>query len=505
MEKIKKIHFIGICGVAMSALALAFKKKDWKVTGSDAGFFPPVSTNLEKNNIDFYPGWHPDRVLRSFSEGERDGNLIVVGNVASSTNPEWIYVQEKNLNYKSYPEVIAEYFIKENSIVIAGTFSKSTNAALMSWILKQVDYNPSYMFGGVSTDDMPTAEISDGDWSVVEGDEYKTSRWDAQAKFFHYSPTHLLLTGAIWDHADIYPTAEEYEKVFIDLVNLVPKNGLVVANTGEDTIKNILNKTNRDVISFGVAGEEDYSCINIELTKDGTNFDVVHKKSGEIFHLQTKMLGDYIAKNFTGCFAMAHEIGIEPKVIIEAIRSFDGIKRRLEKRFDGHVKLPDGRHAARDVTVYDDISHSPEKSRAVLASLRKIYNGKIIAIFEPNTGNRKSESFPGYDNCFVDADEIIIPRLTKVKIDPNDPSKPVDGEKLADIIKKTQPNVSYIDDDAKLIEHILKKVKRQGEIPHQAKGSGAGNNVVVFLGSHGFRGMITQLVSRISTKQNKLN
>src|SRR3989344_5547555 len=96
----KHIHFIGICGVAMSALAIAFQKKGWRVTGSDAGFFPPISTHLEKNKIDFYPGWHPEKI------GKPD--LVVVGNVASSTNPEWLYVQKNNIPYKSYPEAIAK-------------------------------------------------------------------------------------------------------------------------------------------------------------------------------------------------------------------------------------------------------------------------------------------------------------------------------------------------------------------------------------------------------------
>src|SRR3989338_11359512 len=127
----KKIHFIGICGVAMSALALAFKKQGWNVTGSDAGFYPPISTYLKEAGVDFYPGWHPEKM------GTPD--LVVVGNVAGSENPELIAVQEKKIPYKSYPEVIKEFFIKKNSIVCAGTFGKSTTATLMTWILKNAN------------------------------------------------------------------------------------------------------------------------------------------------------------------------------------------------------------------------------------------------------------------------------------------------------------------------------------------------------------------------------
>ena len=150
----KHIHFIGVCGVAMGGLAIAFKKAGWEVTGSDAGFFPPVSDYLKKHQIDFYPGWHPELMTKNGAPG-----LVVVGNIASSTNPEWQYVREQKLNYKSYPEVIAEYFVKQNSIVCAGTYGKTTTAALLSWVLTEAGYDPSYMFGGLAIDDFDSAVI----------------------------------------------------------------------------------------------------------------------------------------------------------------------------------------------------------------------------------------------------------------------------------------------------------------------------------------------------------
>ncbi len=120
----KRIHFIGICGVAMSALAAAFKNAGWHVTGSDVGFFPPISTYLQKNNINFYPGWHVDKMVAG---GVPD--LVVVGNVAGSTNPEYVFVQQNNITYASYPEVVAEKIVAENSIVCAGTYGKTALGA----------------------------------------------------------------------------------------------------------------------------------------------------------------------------------------------------------------------------------------------------------------------------------------------------------------------------------------------------------------------------------------
>ena len=464
----KRIHFIGICGVAMSALAIAFKKAGWTVTGSDAGFFPPISTHLKENEIDFYPGWHPDKMIK---DGVPD--LVVVGNVASSGNLEWIYVQEHKLNYTSYPEVIAKYFIKPNSIVCAGTYGKTTTSALLSWILTEAGYDPSYMFGGLCIDPaFPSAEIClqveaprAKTWSVVEGDEYKSARWDMRPKFTHYSPTHLLLTSVVWDHADVYPTKESYTKVFQELISSIPIGGKIIICSDDPNIQQLLTYSHTHVLNYG-RENADYTYSHIQQTSNGISFHLIH--DNKTYQIESPMLGDYQAANITGAFAMADEIGIAPETIIAAIKTFSGLKRRLEKRFEG------------DITVFDDIAHSPAKAKATLETLRKIYDKKIIAIFEPNTGNRRPSSAPGYDHTFNAADNVIIPALTNIKKDAHDTEDLFDEELLVDLIQKTHPNVRSIPDDEKLI-HYLHDTARPGD-------------VIVFLGSHGFRGMIETLI-----------
>lgn len=457
----KHIHFIGICGVAMSALAIAFQKNGWKVTGSDKGFYPPVSTNLKEVGISFYPGWHVDKMTQ-----DGDPDVVVVGNVAGSENPEWVYVQMKKIPYRSYPEIVAEYFVKQHSIVCAGTFGKSTSTVLMSWILKKAGKHPSYMFGGVSRNELDAAQITDGDWSVLEGDEYKSARWDDRPKFVHYSPTHLLLTAVIWDHADIYPTEEGYIATFNHLVESIPQTGLVVmSEKAADVIAKPVG-----AVTYGKGEACDYQYANIEQSKDGIAFDIIHKHTAHRISCGT--IGEYMADNITGCFAMANTIGIAPAVIIDAINDFKNIKRRLEKRLDG------------DIVVFDDIAHSPTKAASVLATLKQLYSGRIIAVFEPNTGNRQPESTPGYANGFADADEVIIPRLTQIKVDANDPIQPFDGEQLAHVIANTHPDTKYIDDDAALVDYLVNTAKP--------------GDTIAFLGSHGFRGMIDEVVHRLS-------
>ncbi len=471
LNKKKSIHFIGICGVAMSALALAFHKKGYKVTGSDKGFYPPVSTYLKETGVSYYPGWHPELMTK-------DGNpdLVIVGNVAGSKNPEWLYIQENNIPYKSYPEALAEHLIQKNSIVCAGTYGKSTSASLLSWIMLENGWDPNYMFGGVGLNDIPAAVLSESDWSIVEGDEYKTARWDNRPKFAHYSPTHLLLTAVVWDHADVYPTPESYKEAFEKLVQEVSEDGLLVLSAKVTTQHpEMKNLAKCKVITYGHSEDNDYYFTNYQASTDGMTFDIVH--GDQSWSASTDSLGDYLVDKMVGCFAMCHQIGMKPEDIIKSIKTFKNIKRRLEKRSDG------------EITVFDDIAHSPKKAEGVLRTLREVYKNKIIAIYEPNSGNRLPEAIPGYDDKFVNADTVVIPRLSRIKRAPDTPT-PLNGQELAEVIKKTHKDVKFIPDDEELVEFLQKKTEK--------------GDVVAFLGSHGFRGMIKQFVQLVSNKQNKL-
>ena len=469
-----KIHFIGICGVAMSALAIAFEKAGHSVSGSDAGFYPPISDNLKKTNIRFYPGWHVDKMCEG---GAPD--LVVVGNVASSTNPEWVYVQEHKLAYASYPEAIAKFFLKENILVAAGTYGKTTTSTLLSWIFRECGEDPSYMFGGLALNDMDAAHLNTASppyqggarsgWTILEGDEYKSSRWDNGAKFNHYKPTHLLLTAVEWDHMDVYATELEYINAFQGLFDEVKeRNGKLVAS---ERVRNVLNMP-EGVVWYGPSTKATYQYTNVATTKGGTSCTVtVDSKSYEI---NTQMLGAPAADNATACFAMAVEAGLKPSKVIDAIASFKGLKRRLEKRLDGPV------------TVIDDIAHSPAKALSTLSTLRELYSGKLIAVFEPNTGNRKQSSVPSYHGTFAPADEVIIPKLSKIKRSPNDPDIPMDGKELANVIAASHTNVQYIDDDQELVKRIT-TARKNGD-------------VIAFLGSHGFRGMIEETIKQLKNE-----
>ncbi len=512
----KKIHIIGICGVATSAIAIAFKKRGVTVSGSDKGFFPPVSTELEKQGVTFYSGWHPEKMI----EGGIPG-AVMIGAASGSHNPETAYAKEHNIPMYSYPEMLGQYFVKENSIVCSGTWGKTSSSAMLSYILNEAKMDASYMFGGVSLSHEASAHLGDSVWSVFEGDEYKSSPTDPRAKFFHYRPTHLLLSAVSWDHADLYPTEESYFDAFRKLLIGVPESGLLVAQAGQLGIQKIIDAFKGKVITYGLDISQtppgkfdenlvknsgsikttishktpDFTYSNVFQSAIGLDFDISH--DGKTFHIHSPMLGAYQAENITGCFAMAITIGIQPEIIIGAISKFAGLKRRMEKRFNGSAEAAADTKST-GITIIDDIAHSPEKASSVLATLKEIYGGskggKIFAVFEPNIGGRERQSASKYDNAFKDADTVVIPRLTKLKIAATNldasnqaSTEPMEADELAATISITQKNTKCIDDDKALVDYLISNTQN--------------GDVIAFLGSHGFRGMIEEVVEKLIEAQ----
>lgn len=466
----KKVHIVGICGVATSALAIALKDQGCLVSGSDKGFFPPVSNHLTNAGITYYAGWHPENI------GNPD--IVIAGGAGTSlANPELIYAKENNLPILSFAQALGKYIVKNNSIVVTGTWGKTTISSLLSYILIQAGKNPSYFTGGLSLSHK-TGAITDSEWSVVEGDEYQSAIWDKQAKFVYYSPTHLLLTSVSWDHADLYPTEKSYFDAFRKLILNIPNHGLLVYCADDKGIKLCLDdldlegsgisKTQR--INYGREISANYQYHSILYTKNGLNFKIKHLN--QEWNIISPMLGRFNVENITATFAMAHSIGIEANIIIDSIQKFIGIKRRLEKRLDGKI------------TVFDCLAPTAEKAGSVLQSIREVYDKKIYAVYEPNIGGRQNASIHLYDNAFKNADIVIIPRLTKLKISETETDQPIEGIDLKNVISKTHNNSVYFENDDELINFIVSNTKN--------------GDVIVFLGSHGFRGMIEETIEKLS-------
>ena len=249
--KKRHIHFIGIGGTAMASLAVAFQAAGFRVTGSEPKeIFPPMSELLKKNKISYYFPFNIKKMGRP--------DEVVVGNAHySDSNPEVKYVQENNLKLKHFPRLVEKYLIKKKSVVVAGTYAKTTVSSMLAWVLEQAGKKPNYLIGGLPINFGQGARISPSkggrkdEWSVVEGDEYPAaSPWDFSPKFKYYHPKYLVLTSAEWDHMDIYKTRADYIKVFKDLVKKVPKDGLIIAKLGGENLDEVLKVAKCRVVYY---------------------------------------------------------------------------------------------------------------------------------------------------------------------------------------------------------------------------------------------------------------
>jgi len=462
-ENQKHVHVIGVCGVAMAPVAKMFIDLGWRVSGSDKGFYPPISDYLKAiPEIEFYPGFHPEKV------GEPD--LVVVGNFIGLSNSEFKYIREKGFEYKSYPEVLGEFVVKKNSVVVVGTYGKSTISALLTWILEKASFDPSYMSGGILTNFSDGVRSTNSNWSVLEGDEYPADRQHNRSKFFYYHPRYLLLTSAEWDHMDIFETEQKYIDNFKDLVRNLPVDGLVVVWNEGVHIDEILKEVSCRIIRYSGTSKDDYFISSKSREVNLTNLVIENNKNNFKEEFKTSMIGDHMMENICGAVAMANELGIPTSKIKDAVVTFGGgVRRRLE--FRGKTQ--------KGAYVIDDLAHSPAKARAGIKALRGWYeNSKIYVVYEPNVGNRTKESLSSYEGAFDYVSEVIVPRLSVVKAQVG--QKRLNGSELVGYIAKNGVKATYIDNDDKLIEILKQKINK--------------DDIIVFMGSHGFRGMIENLL-----------
>lgn len=452
-----KVYFIGIAGKTMGPLAKAFKDMGWQVSGSDhKGIYPPISTYLQENQLPYIEGYSARNV-------PQDADLVVVGRSAlmvDADNPEYLKAKQLGLKILSYPEVLQEYLIKDNSIVVAGTYGKTTISAILAWILMSTGLNPSYMTGGVPLNMGDGVKITDSNYSVVEGDEPPALRETDPPKFMFYRPKYLLLTATIYDHPEVFKTEGEYLEAFVRLVKVLPKDGLLVYNP-KAVAGEVVKVASCRKVTYSLTDKmADYWVENIFPQEEVTNFMVKSKK--ENFDLTTILLGKHNLENLCGAVALSTELGINKEAIVEAVKSFKGIKTRLEflGKFGGRF-------------VYWDLAQHPQKVKGSLEALKEHFpHQRITCVFDPAmTGLKYKESLSWYPGAFDAADKVIVGKVSFIK--KVEQEEKVTGQDIAKAISQTQKNVVYEPIDGKIIDFLWQNTQE--------------GDVIVFMSSGGLR------------------
>jgi UDP-N-acetylmuramate: L-alanyl-gamma-D-glutamyl-meso-diaminopimelate ligase len=390
-----RVHLIGVCGTAMATLAALLKHKGFDVRGSDQDVYPPMSDFLAAEGIKTLSGYRAEHITS-------DLDLVIVGNAISRGNPELEEVLDRKIRYCSLPEAIREHFLwGARSIVIAGTHGKTTTTALAGWVLTDCGVDPSVLAGGIVRnfgDHGSSYRMGQGRDFIIEGDEYDSAFFDKTAKFLKYLPDIAVINNVEFDHADIYADIDAVSLSFLRLVNLVPRNGLLLIGADSPRALALRPHAKSRVETFGTASGTDWQADDIK-SSGGSTFFKVRRRGVIVGEFELPLLGTHNVRNALATLAIATEVGVDHERIRAALKRFTGVKRRLEV-----VGKADG------VTVYDDFAHHPTAVGETLAGLRASNPGaRIWAIFEPRSASSCRRVFQDdFARAFSGADEVLL-------------------------------------------------------------------------------------------------
>jgi UDP-N-acetylmuramate: L-alanyl-gamma-D-glutamyl-meso-diaminopimelate ligase len=390
----KKAHFIGIAGKGMSATALLLRQMGVQITGSDEGFYPPVSEYLNSANIPFAHGYKKENI-------PEDVDVIVIGKNAKlqpDINEEVRAAFGSGKIVRSFADLLHELTINSETILAVGSYGKSTCTALLAWCLKVAKKDPSYFIGEITNGFECHANLGTGSIFVIEGDEYPSSNWDATSKFLHYNAKNVLLTSATHDHINIFPTHAQYLAPFRTLLASLPPDGILVANGSERYARKLAEEAVCRTVFYALKDDMYWHAERIQRNSL-TAFDLM-QGSRKIIRLSTGLLGDHNIENIVGVGAMLLERKLlSPAELYEGIFSFKGVKRRMEL-----LSLRS------TVPVFEGFGSSYEKARSAIAATKSHFPGRrLIVVFEPHTFTwRNRGAIAAYDDVFDGAAKIFI-------------------------------------------------------------------------------------------------
>ena len=395
MKSNRHIHLIGICGTAMASLAGMLKQRGFKVTGSDAAAYPPMSDFLAGLGIP---------VAQPYAEAnlQPHPDLVVVGNAISRGNVELEYLLDHRIPFCSLPQILHDEFLSGREvIVIAGTHGKTTTTSMLAWIFQSAGKRPAFLVGGIAENFGSSFALGDGGHFIIEGDEYDTAFFDKGPKFLHYFPDSVILTSVEFDHADIYKDLDAVKTAFKRLVNLVPRRGRIVAYAGNSNVTECVAKALSPVERYGSHGDPTWQIANLRQDPQRTRWSVL-REGRHWGDFEFSLAGEYNVLNATAAAAMAAAYGITTEQIAAALKSFKSVKRRLEVKAE-----------VNGVTIIDDFAHHPTAIAETIKALRARYPGRRLwAILEPRSNTlRRNVLQNDLAQSLATADEVVVARV----------------------------------------------------------------------------------------------
>ena len=386
------IHFIAIGGAAMHNLAIALHNKGYNITGSDDTIHDPSKSRLEKYGLlpkEF--GWFPNKINTNL-------NAIVLGMHAKADNPELLKAQELGVTIYSYPEFLYEQSKDKTRVVIGGSHGKTTITSMILHVLNYQSMEVDYMVGAQLDGFETMVKLTDNnEFIILEGDEYLSSPIDLRPKFHLYKPNIALLSGIAWDHINVFPTIENYNEQFAIFIEKIAHGGMLVFNEEDNTLNNIVKNSSATIKKYPYKTPKHF-------IKNGVTY--LNTDTGD---LPLEIFGKHNLQNLSGAKWICQLIGVHEDAFYEAIMSFSGASKRLEKIAENNETI-----------IFKDFAHSPSKVKATTQSVKEQYKNKtLIACLELHTYSSLNPDFlKEYKDALKYADKAVVfysPHAVEIK------------------------------------------------------------------------------------------
>jgi UDP-N-acetylmuramate: L-alanyl-gamma-D-glutamyl-meso-diaminopimelate ligase len=457
----------------MASLAGLLKAAGHTVTGSDENVYPPMSTELEAMGIAYNQGYRAENLVPR-------PDVVIVGNAISRGNPELEAVLVQKLRYTSAAATIKEEFIwGHHSLAVAGTHGKTTTTSLLAWALESAGLGPSFLIGGVAENFGTSFRLTDSKYFVIEADEYDTAYFDKGPKMWHYLPDTAIVNNIEFDHADIYRDEEAYKFAFARFINLVPRNGVVIAGWDSPIVRELAPKSPAPVESFAYGdetkpptGRPHWHARDVEFSESGTRFRAF-RSNEEWGRVDTPLAGAFSVRNVLAVIAAAESVKADRDGVRQGLRTFTSVKRRMEVR--GEV---------RGVTVIDDFAHHPTAIRETIDAIRQKYKGRrIVAVYEPRSYTAQRREFQQeYAKAFRGADEIVFAALFRP--DRYTKETALDLEQLVRDLGSTGKGAKQLKDADAIVEDLAPRLESR--------------DVVLIMSNGGFGGIHQKLLDALA-------
>lgn len=387
-----KAHFIAIGGSAMHNLALALHKKGYLVTGSDDAIFEPSLSRLKAQGL--LPenlGWYPEKITN-------DIDAVILGMHAKPDNPELLKAQELGLKIYSYPEFLYEQSKNKTRVVIGGSHGKTTITSMVLHVMHYHDIDVDYMVGAqLEGFDTMVRLTENNEFIVLEGDEYLSSPTDLRPKFHLYQPNIALISGIAWDHINVFPTFENYVDQFKIFVDKITNGGILIYNEEDEQVKIVAEEATNPIRKIA------YHTPNYTVENGVTYLDTPEGA------MPIEVFGAHNLNNLAGAKWVCQNMGVDEAEFYEAIASFKGAAKRLEKICEGTSSV-----------AYKDFAHSPSKVSATTQAVKNQYpDRKLVACLELHTySSLNAEFLQQYEGALHAADEAVVfysPEAVKIK------------------------------------------------------------------------------------------